>query len=111
VLYLVVNSEVVQFSLSPLCKKVQKSGDCADWSSFHHIGDVLTSVISFSEHKLGKCKSSPNIGLYFGPFCTTRGIFFTLAKSSGTDVTIFKIFLTKNFAKQLAFLTQNKAKL
>jgi hypothetical protein len=28
----------------------------------------------------------------------------------GTDVVIFKIFSPKNLAKQLAFLTQNKAK-
>jgi hypothetical protein len=30
---------------------------------------------------------------------------------SGTDVMILKIFSPKNFAKKLAFLTQNKAKL
>jgi hypothetical protein len=29
----------------------------------------------------------------------------------GTDVMIFKIFSPKHFAKKLAFLTQNKAKL
>jgi hypothetical protein len=29
----------------------------------------------------------------------------------GTDVMIFEIFLPKNSAKKLAFLTQNKAKL
>jgi hypothetical protein len=28
----------------------------------------------------------------------------------GTDVMIFKIFSPKNFAKKMAFLTQNKAK-
>jgi hypothetical protein len=30
---------------------------------------------------------------------------------AGTNVMIFKIFSPKNFAKKLAFLTQNKAKL
>jgi hypothetical protein len=29
---------------------------------------------------------------------------------SGTDVMILKIFLTKNLAKKIAFLTRNKAK-
>jgi hypothetical protein len=37
------------------------------------------------------------------------GDFFT--NSSGTDVMILKIFSPKNFAKNFAFLTRNKAKL
>jgi hypothetical protein len=33
------------------------------------------------------------------------------SRQSGTDVMIFEIFSPKNSAKNLAFLTQNKAKL
>jgi hypothetical protein len=36
---------------------------------------------------------------------------FTRKTRTGTDVMIFKIFLPKNSAKKMAFLTQNKAKL
>jgi hypothetical protein len=36
---------------------------------------------------------------------------FKPGQGTGNDVMIFKIFLSKNSAKKLAFLTQNKAKL
>jgi hypothetical protein len=46
----------------------------------------------------------------FWPFLA-ENIFKSVTLDPGTDVMIFKIFLPKNSAKKLAFLTQNKAKL